>query len=292
MTKTGSFSRTMRTVLLATVLMPAPLLAEPAASPRQLLALAQSKAQDHAVKGEVEKMTNRDLSLTERASVASAGASTVDRPAAIPSIAASRTEASIETPSQPAPIVLRDDAVPVPQVNIAEAQPDSRLPPIQVASVSYTEMPLQQVNTPSAVVPPAPATAADTPRVAPAAVAIAPSHDSAAAAVAPMPVNATTSASKITSVAQGNTIAAKPESRSATESNVARKSENSEAVVKPVVRTAPASARIANTSPATHQRLLPANTTVEFDDRDIRHQLGRIANRPELRALMAQYGLN
>lgn len=272
MTKIGSFSRTMRTsLLLASVLMPAPLLAEPAATPRQMLALAQLQAWDHAVKGEVDKIASRDLSLTASASAAPALVSSVSHSAAIPAITTQSVEAKIETPSLPVTGALREVPLPVAQPNAVESQ---QMPSIQVASVAQTDVSLDAT---SVNLPPVPSTAVNTARVAPAAVATASSQDAAVAAPA---------APNVIPVTQGSAVAAKLESRTENETRIVR---NREAANRPVAKTAPG---VANTSPTTQPRHSRANSAIELDSSNIPSQLRRIANRPDVRALMAQYGLN
>jgi hypothetical protein len=274
MIKIGSFSRTMRTaMLLATVLIPAPLLAEPAATPRQMLALAQSQAWDHAVKGEVEKITRRDLSLTEKTSAAPTLVSSVSQSVAIPTITAPSVEAKIETPNPPVTGALREDVLAVAQANAVESQ---HIPSIQVANVAETDVSL---DAPSVHLPPVPATAV-TARFASTAVATALPQDAAVAAPA---------APKVTPLTEGSPVAVKPESRTEAETRIVR---NREAATRPVVKTAPGSIRVANTSPTTPPRHPRANGAIELDGSDIPSQLRRIANRPDVRALMAQYGLN
>jgi hypothetical protein len=295
MTKIGTLSNTMRILLMVTVLTPAPLLAEPATTARQMLGRAQTQAQDHALKGEVQKIAERGRILTETPAV-TFFSSNLQQPDAIPAVTASAAEIKIDPPSQQTPSALRDDSISVTQASTADPKPVSRAPAYQVASLSPSETAQGQIGTSSIVTSPAPTTAADTTSAAPpVAAAIAGATTSldtpavAPAAVAqPTAIN-TALAKTETPATEGNTILPSKETKSET---VASKSETSEAAVRSTAKKTTASTRIANSSPVTHQRHARANAAVEFADSEFRPQLQRIINRPEVRSLMAQYGLN
>jgi hypothetical protein len=280
MTMIRTFASTMRTVLMVTVLTPAPLLAEPATTARQMLTRAQAQAQDHAVNSEFKKITERAPILTETPAVTSSSSNLQD-PSVISAVSTSSAEAKIEPPSQPILSAFRDDSISVPQAYL-------------VASIAPLETPQGQVNTSSIVTSPAPATTADIAQAAPVAATIAlatTSQDTSAIVTPPgQPTNIKTAAGKPeTQPADGSTIAARTETTSETGRNVARKSESA---VRPTVKKTTAQTRTANSSPVTHQRHARANFAAELADSDIRPQLQRIINRPEVRSLMAQYGLN
>jgi hypothetical protein len=293
MTKIGYLSCTIRTFLMATVLIPAPLLAEPAATARQMLTQAQTRAQDHAVKSEVKKITERGPVPTETPALKSFSSAPQEL-GAIPAVSALTAEANIEPPSKAALTVLRDDGISVPPTTPADPQFALRAAAYQIASNASLETPKSQVDTASIVTSPPSATTADTAQVAPVATmaAATTSLDTPALPPAPETQPATIKmalAKTDRPPTEGNTVPATAETRSETGRNVASKSE---VAVRPAVKKTSASTRIANSSPETHKRHTRANSAVEFHDSNIRLQLQRIINRPEVRSLMAQYGLN
>jgi hypothetical protein len=295
MTKLGTLSNTIGTVLTVMFLAPAPLLAEPAATARQMLIHAQTRAQDHAAKNEVKRIAERGPILTETPAVTSFSSNPRES-IAISSVSPSVAETKIEPPSQPTPSVLRDDSITVPQASTAEPQLASRASVYQFASIAPSETPQDEVSTHSMVTSPAPATAANAAQaaapVAAPIVTTTTSQDSPAAAPSPVtqPATITTASGKTEpQPAEGGTILTRTETKSETDRNVASKSE---ATVKQAAKKTTASTRIASSSQVTHQRHARENSAVEFADSDIRPQLQRIINRPEVRSLMAQYGLN
>ena len=292
MTKIGYLSCTMCTVLLASVLLPAPLLAEPAATARQMLIQAQTRAQDHAAKSEFKKITERGAVQRETPAVKSFP-SDPQEPGSVPAVSALTAEAKIEPPSEATQTALRNDSISVPPTP-ADPLFALRAPAYQIASIEPLDAPKSQVDTALIVTSPSPPTAADTVLVAaPVVTAIATtSHDTPALAPAPgtQPATIKTALAKTDRPAsEGSTVPATTETRNENGRNGVSKSE---VVVRPTVKKTSASTRIANSSSETHKRHARANSAVEFADRNISPQLQRIINRPEVRSLMAQYGLN
>ena len=279
MTKIGTLSNTIRAVLMVAVLTPAPLLAEPAATARQMLIQAQTRAQDHAVKNEVKKITERGPFPTELP--------------ARTSFASSLQEHST-TSSPPMLSASRDDSNTVAPASTAKPEFDSHRPAYEVASIAPSELPQGHFNDPTALTSSAPATNANaTQAAAPGAAAIAVATTSQdTSAVAPPPVTQPTiikpAAGKTeTRPSEGSMMPARTETKSETGRHDATKNE---VTVRPAMKKTAAS--IANSSPVTHQRQVRTSAMVEFSDRDVRPQLQRIINRPEVRSLIAQYGLN
>ena len=295
MTKIGTLSNTIRAVLMVTVLTPVPLLAEPSATARQMLIQAQTRAQDHAVKNEVKKITERGPFPTELPAPTSFAFS-LQEPSTTSPVSASAAETKIEPTSQPMQSASRDDSNTVASASTADPQFDSRGPAYQVASIAPSELPQGHFNNSTVLTSSAPATKANaTQAAAPGAAAIAVATTSQdTSAVAPPPVAQPTiikpAAGKTETLAsQDRMMPARTETKSETGRHDAAKNE---VTVRPAVKKTTASTRIANSSPVTHQRQVRANATVEFSDTDIRSQLQRIIKRPEVRSLMAQYGLN
>lgn len=292
MTRIVTFSNTIRTVLMVTVLTPAPLLAEPAATARQMLIQAQTRAQDHVVKNAIKRITERGSIPTETPAVFS---SNHHEPGAMPAMSTLASEARIELPSQPTLSASRDDSITAPQSSTADPELTSLAAAYQVASAAPWETPQGQVGNSAIVTSPAPATAdnvaqAAAPVAAPMAVATT-SQDTSAVALPPVtqPANFKPALEKAeTPAVEGSTIPPRAETKSETGHDVARKSETA---VKPAAKKTTASTRLANSPPLTRQRHARTNSAVEFADSDIRPQLQRIINRPEVRSLMAQYGL-
>jgi hypothetical protein len=66
-----------------------------------------------------------------------------------------------------------------------------------------------------------------------------------------------------------------------------------DAVAKPAAKKTSASSRVAHPSPATRQRPARANNAaIEIRDANLGPQLQRILHRPEVRSLLAKYGMN
>jgi hypothetical protein len=290
MTGIGSLSNTMRTVLLAAVLIPGPLLAEPADTARQMLTQAQTRAQDQ-VKSEVKKIMARGPILTETPA-ATSFSTNLREPGAVSPVSASATEARIDLPSEPTLTALRDDSFSVLPTTTTEPPLAARAPAYQVASIARLETSQSLVDAAASIVTsPAPATAADTAQVAaPVAATMAvaaTSHDTPIIAPTPMAqptIIETPLAKPEAQATAGSTFPPKTEARSETGRNFASESK---VAVQPAAKKTTAPTRVANTSAAPHQR-----RAVELADRDIRTQLKRLTNRPDVRALMAQYGLN
>ena len=281
----------MCTVLLASVLLPAPLLAEPAATARQMLIQAQTRAQDHVAKSEFKKITERGAVQRETPAVKSFP-SDPQEPGSVPA-GALTAEAKIQSPSEATHTALRNDSISVPPTP-ADPLFALRAPADQIASIEPLDTPKSQVDTALIVTSPSTPTAANTVLVAaPVVTAIATtSHDTPALAPTPGTQSATnkTVLSKADRPAsEGSTVPATTETRNENGRNGVSKSE---VVVRPTVKKTSASTRIANSSSETHKRHARANSAVEFTDRKISPQLQRILNRPEVRSLMAQYGLN
>jgi hypothetical protein len=295
MTKIGTISNTIRSILMVTVLAPAPLLAEPAATARQMLILAQTQAQDHAVKSEIKKITERGPILTETAAV-TPFSSKLEDPDAILLVNAVAAESKIEPSNGPTISSLRDNVISVLSTTPADPQFAFRVPAYQIASTAPLEIPNGQVDTASIARSPPLATVADTVQVAaPVAATIAAATTSpdtlalARAQETQLATVETTLAKADRSASDGNTVSATAATRNDTGHEVESKRE---VAVKPAVKRTSVSTKIANSSRETHQRHTRANSAVEFADSNIRPQLQLIINRPEVRSLMAQYGLN
>ena len=295
MTKIGTLSNTIRAVLMVTVLTPAPLLAEPSATARQMLIQAQTRAQDHAAKNEVKKITERGPFPTELPAPTSF-ASSLQEPSTTSPVSASAAETKIEPTSQLILSASRDDSNTVVPTSTADPQFDSRGPAYQVASIASSELPQGHFNNSTILTSSGPAATANaTQAAAPGAAAIAvASTFQDTSAVAPPPVAQPTiikpAAGKTETVAsEGSMMSARTETKSETGRHDATKND---VTVRPVVKKTIASTRIANSFPVMRQRQIRTNATVAFSDSDIRPQLQRIINRPEVRSLIAQYGLN
>src|SRR5262249_9610351 len=108
MTTTRTITKTLRTVLLLTVLTPAPLFAaEQAQSARQRLAQAQTQSQTQAVKGEVKRI-NRGLILND--AQAAESSPNAQRPVVIPAISQTPAPAPAATVETPKTEALKLDA--------------------------------------------------------------------------------------------------------------------------------------------------------------------------------------
>jgi len=125
MTKIGTLSNTIRAVLIVAVLTPAPLLAEPAATARQMLMLAQTRAQDHAVKNEVKKITERGPFPTRLPTPTSFASRDRELSTTSP-VSASVAETKIEPTSPPMLSASRDDSNTVAPASTAEPEFDER----------------------------------------------------------------------------------------------------------------------------------------------------------------------
>jgi hypothetical protein len=282
MTKIGTLSNMMQAVLMVAVLTPAPVLAEPAATARQMLMLAQTQAQDHAVKNEVKKITERGPFPTRLPTPTSFASRDRELSTTSP-VSASVAETKIEPTSPPMLSASRDDSNTVAPASTAEPEFDSHGPGYQVASIAppTSSAPATNANASQAAAPGATAIAVATT-----------SQDTSA--VPPPPVTQPTiiepaAGKNETRAAEGSMMPARTETKSETGRHDATRNE---VTVRPAVRKTTASTRIANSSPVTYQRQVRTSAMVEFSNQDVRPKLQRIINRPEVRSLIAQYGLN
>ena len=288
MTMTRPLSNTIWAVLMVALLRPAPLLAEPAASARQLLIQAQARAQDHALKNEVKKITERGPFPTELPAP-TFFASNLQESGRTSAVSASAAETKIELTSPPMLSASRDDSNTVALASTAEPDLYPHRPAYQVASIAPSELPQGHFNSSATEALLTPATAADDPQAAAptaAVAAIGTSRDKSA--VAPpqrtQPTFIKTTAGKSEILApEGSMMSATTETHSETG--------HYDATLRPVVKKPTRSTRNANFSQVMHQRQVRTNVAVEYSDSN-RAQLQRIMNRPEVRSLMAQYGLN
>jgi hypothetical protein len=272
----------MQAVLLVTVFTPAPSFAEPALTARQMLAQAQIQSQDNAVKGEVKKITSRGLILTD-AQAAEPAKPNLQRPFVTATISA----ALVSAPVAPAPAVVTNVDTPVPTPNATEMVSTSSF---EVAAAPMTPAPQDRIATSSIVILPAPPVAADT--IPPESVT---KTGTITSTMAPVATPASTvqtrpSESEAAMPAPASSLPVVAATKDTT--NDAPKANNSPvATIAPAKKKAVASAEAAATrSPSRHPRR-PHNV-YEIGNANIGTQVQHILNRPEVKLLLAQYGLN
>jgi hypothetical protein len=282
MTKIGTILKAMQAVLLVTVVTPAPLFAEPAVTARQMLAQAQIQSQDNAVKGEVKKITSRGLILTD-AQAAEPAKPNLQRPFVTATISA----ALVSAPVAPAPAVVTNVDTPVPTPNATEMVSTSSF---EVAAAPVTPAAETPVATSSIVVLPAPPLAADT--IPPESVT---KTDTITSMVAPVAIPASTvqTPSSATEAAMPAPASSLPVVAATTgTANAAPTADNAaSATVAPAKRKAVASTEAAATRSSSRHPRRPHNV-YEIGNANIGTQVQHILNRPEVRSLLAQYGVN
>jgi hypothetical protein len=282
MTKTGTILKAMQAVLLVTVFTPAPSFAEPALTARQMLAQAQIQSQDNAVKGEVKKITSRGLILTD-AQAAEPTKPNLQRPFVTATISAPLVSA----PVAPAPAVVTKVDTPVPTPNTTEMVSTSSF---EVAAAPMTPAPQASVATSSIVILPAPPVAADT--IPPKSVT---KTGTITSTVAPVAIPASTvqtrpSESEAAMPAPASSLPVVAATKDTT--NNAPKANNSPvATMAPAKKKAVASAEAAATRSSSRHPRRPHNV-YEIGNANIGTQVQHILNRPEVRSLLAQYGVN
>jgi hypothetical protein len=286
MTKIGTILKAMQAVLLVTVFTPVPSFAEPALTTRQMLAQAQIQSQDNAVKGEVKKITSRGLILTD-AQAAEPAKPNLQRPFVTATISA----ALVSAPVAPAPAVVTNVDTPVPTPNATEMVSTSSF---EVAAAPMTPAPQAPVATSSIVILPAPPLAADTtPPVT--------KTDTITSTVAPLAAqaNSATPASTV-QTRPSESEAAMPAPASSlpvvaatkdTTNDVPKANNSPVATIAPAKKKAVASAEAAATRSSSRHPRRPHNV-YEIGNANIGTQVQHILNRPEVKLLLAQYGLN
>jgi hypothetical protein len=238
------------------------------------------------VKGEVKKITSRGLILTD-AQAAEPAKPNLQRPFVTATISA----ALVSAPVAPAPAVVTNVDTPVPTPNATEMVSTSSF---EVAAAPMTPAPQAPVATSSIVILPAPPLAADTtPPVT--------KTDTITSTVAPVAAqaNSATPASTVqTRPSESEAAMPAPASSlpvvAATKdtTNDAPKANNSPvATIAPAKKKAVASAEAAATRSSSRHPRRPHNV-YEIGNANIGTQVQHILNRPEVKLLLAQYGLN
>jgi len=282
MTKIGTILKAMQAVLLVTAFTPAPSFAEPAVTARQMLAQAQIQSQDNAVKSEVRKITGRGLIMTD-AQAAEPTKPNLQRPFVTATISAPLVSA----PVAPAPAVVTNVDTPVPTPNATEMVSTSSF---EVAAAPMTPAPQAPVATSSIVILPAPPVAADT--IPPESVT---KTGTITSTVAPVAIPASTvqtrpSESEAAMPAPASSLPVVAATKDTT--NDAPKANNSPvATIAPAKKKAVASAEAAATRSSSRHPRRPHNV-YEIGNANIGTQVQHILNRPEVKLLLAQYGLN
>jgi hypothetical protein len=280
MTKIGTILKAMQAVLLVTVFTPAPSFAEPAVTARQMLAQAQIQSQDNAVKSEVKKITGRGLIMTD-AQAAEPSNPMVQRTVVTATISAPLVSA----PVAPAPAVATSVDTPAATDKVSKST-------FEVAAAPVTPAAETPVATPSIVVMPAPPLAADT--MPPESVT---NTDTITSTWAPVAIPASTVQTRSSA-----TEAAMPASASSLPvvaatngtANDAPTADNAAgATVAPAKRKAVASTETGATrNSSRHPRRPHPYGAYEIGNANIGTQVQHILNRPEVRSLLAQYGVN
>jgi hypothetical protein len=284
MTKIGTILKAMQAVLLVTAFTPAPSFAKPAVTARQMLAQAQIQSQDNAVKSEVKKITGRGLIMTD-AQAAEPSNPMVRRPVVTATISAPLVSA----PVAPAPAVATSVDTPAATPSATDKVSKSTF---EVAAAPVTPPAETPVATSSIVVMPAPPLAADT--MPPESVT---KTDTITSTVAPVAIPASTVQTRSSA-----TEAAMPASASSLPvvaatngtANDAPTADNAAgATVAPAKRKAVASTENGATRGSSrHPRRPHPYGAYEIGNANIGTQVQHILNRPEVRSLLAQYGVN
>ena len=263
MTKAGTIVKVMQAVLLVTILTPATVYADPL-STRQMLAQAEILSQDQAVKGEVKRIDRGLILGTAQAATNANG----QRPLEMPAISAAAVTA-------PAPI----SAIEGPTIELA-ALPTAQVETIAPATVDTPTREPMQAPTSSIVTLPAPAQPA-TDTISPSITSVA---STANVATTPTPVTPDAPVIAVQTSAPVTTPAA-------TTTTNAHDTKADRATKVTATKTA-----IAKTS---HQRRMQSGgddsfnvAGVNISGGNIGGQLMNIINRPEVKAMLAHYGMN
>jgi hypothetical protein len=290
MTRTATILKAMQAVLLVTVFTPAPLFAEPALTARQMLAQAQIQSQDNAVKGEVKKITSRGLILTD-AQAAEPANPNPQRPVVKATIPAP----VVLAPIAPAPAVVSKVDTPAPTPSTSEKVSTSSF---EVAAAPVTPAPQASVATSSIVILPAPPVAADT--ATPETVTKTDTATSMATvpaqinpvAIAASTVQAQTSVTEATMPASASSLPVVAATKG-TANDTPKANNATDASVAPATKKAVASTEtVAAHSSSRHSRRSHPDNVFEIGNAKFGTQLKHILSRPEVKLLLAQYGLD
>ncbi len=273
MTKTGTIVKVMQAVLLVTVLTPATVYADPL-STRQMLAQAETQSQDQTVKGEVKRLNRGLIFGTAEAATNPSAQHSVEIPAISALAATAPTPqilvAAVEAPKMDnlAPSTTKDEKSVTPTTS---GTFETAAAP--AASTSGTE-------TSSIVTLPAPPPATDT-----ISAPIIPVNSSADVATTPAPAPSVTPVT----ATQNPAAVITPAATTTTAKVDAIKADAA-------TKTAATKTATARTS---HQRRIPNQNDGSFNvagvnigSGNIGGQLTKIMNRPEVRSMLTQYGLN
>ncbi|NPV21553.1 hypothetical protein [Bradyrhizobium aeschynomenes] len=257
MTQRMSPSRIIQLTLAAAVLLPITAFAETPMTARQMLAHAQSQAVN--VPDEVKKPEpNKNDRISGEAVVTPTGASAVARP--LPVI-------ELPAPISPQPTTLSALTVPV-------ARPEPASPQTRTNSLTAAAPSVDPVKAHAAPATPSVATTAGTPGVAPTTPPVAAAASPAAApAVGPAAATAQPSVPTTIAAPTQEVQAVAPLSSSAARPADAR---------RPSKAAAPPSRIVHKSSP---------RSSLRNDDAAIGTRISNIMRRPEVQALMSQYGL-
>jgi hypothetical protein len=290
MTRTATILKAMQAVLLVTVFTPAPLFAEPALTARQMLAQAQIQSQDNAVKGEVKKITSRGLILTD-AQAAEPANPNPQRPVVKATIPAPLVSAPIAP--APAAVTKVDTAAPTPSTTEKVSTSS-----FEVAAAPVTPAPQAPVATSSIVILPAPPVAADTATP----ETVTKTDTATSMATIPAQINPVARAASTVQAQPSVTEATMPAPASslpvvaATKgaANDAPKASNAtDASVAPATKKAVASTEtVATHRSSGHSRRSHPDYVFQIGNAKFGTQLKHILNRPEVKLLLAQYGLD
>jgi hypothetical protein len=281
MTKIGTILKAMQAVLLVTVFTPVPSFAEPALTTRQMLAQAQIQSQDNAVKGEVKKITGRGLILTD-AQAAEPAKPNLPRPV----VTATFSEPLVSAPVAPAPAVVT-------KVDTRAATPSATdkvsKSTFEVAAAPATPAAETPVATSSIVVLPAPPLAADT---IPSESVTKTGNITSTVAAVESTVQTQSSATEAAMPAPASSLPVVAATKR-TANDTPTPDNAAGATVAPAKRKALASTETGATrNSSRHPRRPHPYSIYEIGNANVGTQVQHILNRPEVRSLLAQYGVN
>jgi hypothetical protein len=289
MTTTRIILRTLHAALLATVLTPAPLFAEPVQGARQMLALAQTQSRDQFVSGEVKKITTSGL-IPSTAKTAQSTKSSAPQPVVIAAITPVDSPVVAPNPS----VSSKVDAA----TTIVGATGKADAPSIEVTALPAAPQP--QVAASLIVVLPAPpavttATSAESTTLKEplASTITTPSTPITPPSAAVSVVQTQPSATELppaASTSKTSSAASAPlELKGATETG-----DNAHTIARTVARGPVASGKVAaGQDVSKHARRSYSGDGFRTDGSSfVGPQLQRIISRPEVRSLLAEYGLN
>lgn len=259
MTRLTITTKSLRAALLLSVLTPAPLLAEPALTARQMLAQAQTKAEVHQASGALTQISRR-LSTIEAPAAAAAEPAKPTATAAVAEPQVAPAPAALVTSDAPAVTIRPEPAVFV--TAAVEPTAPERVTPLETKAGTP-----QAISTPPAIEPAAPVSAPTytSPTKPEVKAEVATPAPAPADVAKQIPAPATASVKEVP----------KPEQNAAPAAASTRK-ENAERTVH------------AKTSAPQERR----RHSADFNTVNLDGQIQRIINRPEVRAALAQYGLN